>query len=139
MSNSTQTPGEMPERYRPDPWIDSEYGCRSGQNSTVLRMPTIAVRDWLTLIPGDYVGVAPCGPRSVWVGQSVPRALDDAKTTTQTDRETHMIYLPTSVARYLDVDEGDTLRYHRPGRSGARPRVKVERLPRDDEQTDEDN
>ena len=132
MSNSTQSPSTMPERYRPDPWIDSQYGCRDAQKSTVIRVPTIAVRDWLGLAEGDHVGVAPCGPRSVWFGPAVPRELGDTQTIAQNDRATFTLFLPASVADYLDLGAGDTVRYHRPEkRRPEYPRVKVERLPRE--------
>ena len=55
--SDAQSPSTMPERYRPDPWIDSQYGCRDAQKSTVIRVPTIAVRDWLGLAEGDHVTV----------------------------------------------------------------------------------
>lgn len=132
MSNSTQSSSTMPERYRPDPWIDSQYGCRAAQKSTVIRVPTIATRDWLGLVEGDHVGVAPCGPRSVWFGPTVPRELGDAQTIAQNDRATFTLFLPATVAAYLDLGAGDTVRYHRPEpRRPEYPRVKVERLPRE--------
>jgi hypothetical protein len=132
------TPGEMPERYRPDPWIDSQYGCRDSQHSTVIRVPTVATRDWLTLAPGDHIGIAPCGPRSVWIGACVPRELGYARAVEQHDRDAHTVFLPAAVAKYLDIGSHDTIRYHRPEpRRSPYDRLRVERLPRDDEVTDE--
>jgi len=99
----------VPERYRPDPWVDSRIEQRSIPRNTGIAMP-------MDLDGGREVGFAPKGPDSVWIGETVPRVL--AGRTVYYDGQNNAINeyldleLPTRV-RWHDVDRDRDVEYPR--------------------------
>jgi hypothetical protein len=114
---------EMPARYRPDPWLDKTAVQRGQDKTSCLRMPRIALRDWLGVGVGAELGVAPADPRSVWIGQTVPRELAAVTVKCHSTPASRTAYIGEAVVRYLGVDDNDPVRFHRPD---ARGRIRLE-------------
>lgn len=103
----------VPERYRPDPWVDSRIEQRSIPRNTGIAMPTIAVRDFMKLDGGREVGFAPKGPDSVWIGETVPRVL--AGRTVYYDSQNNAyprLWIPKTINEYLDLELPTRVRWH---------------------------
>jgi hypothetical protein len=113
----------MPARYRPDPWIDKEAVQRGHDKASCVSMPRIVLRDWLGLAAGAELGVAPAGPRSVWIGQTVPRELATVTVKSHQSRASRTAYIGADVVHYLNVDDNDPVRFHQPDDRG---RVRLE-------------
>jgi len=114
---------EMPARYQPDPWLDKTAVQRGQDKTTCLTMPRIALRDWLGVGVGAELGVAPAGPRSVWIGQRVPRELDAITVRQHTTPASRTAYIGARVVQYLEIDDNDPVRFHQPDKRG---RVRLE-------------
>lgn len=114
---------EMPARYRPDPWIDKTAVQRGGDKATCVSIPRLVLRDWLGLAPGTELGVAPAGPRSVWIGQRVPRELHTVTVKAHTTPASRTGYVGKTAIEYLGVDDNDPVRFHKPDDRG---RVRLE-------------
>jgi len=129
----------VPERYRPDPWVESRIEQRSIARNTGIAMPTIAVRDFMRLDGGREVGFAPKGPDSVWIGETVPREL--AGRTVYYDSQNNAyprLWIPKTINRYLDLELPARIRWHDVDRGTDReyPRVVMEVC---DETSDDDS
>jgi len=114
---------EMPARYRPDPWIDKTAVQRGHDKASCVSMPRIVLRDWLGLEAGGELGVAPAGPRSVWIGQTVPRELAAVTVKCHTSPASRTGYVGADVVAYLGLDDNDPIRFHQPDDRG---RVRLE-------------
>jgi len=120
------TADTMPARYRPDPWIDTVLSIRKADDRFTVVAPTIAVRDWLGLSPGDEVGFAPVSETEIVMGQTVPREFGSKLTRDNGGRD-YTVYLPRSAARFINIEPPAEIRFHKPADPTAEyPRVRVE-------------
>lgn len=117
----------VPEKYRPDPWIDATVGDRESTTKLSISTPTIPTRDWADLDEDDHVGFAPISDTEVVFGESVPRILGE-KVARQHSGNNRALYLPRSVIDYLDLEPPARIRYHKPDTDATFPRVRIELL-----------
>jgi len=115
----------VPEKYRPDPWIDATVGTRESTTKLSIATPTIPTRDWAGLDEDDHVGFAPISDTEVVFGESVPRILGE-KTVREHSGNDRKTYLPRAVIDYLNLEPPARIRYHKPDPSEDFPRVRVE-------------
>jgi len=128
----------VPERYRPDPWVESRIEQRAIARNTGIAMPTIAVRDFMDLEGGSEVGFAPKGPRSVWIGETVPRELAGRTVYFESSSSNYpRVWVPKTINSYLDLELPARIRWHDVDRGTDRehPRVVMEVC---DETSDDD-
>jgi len=128
----------VPERYRPDPWVESRIEQRAIARNTGIAMPTIAVRDFMDLEGGSEVGFAPKGPDSVWIGETVPRELAGRTVYFESSNSEYpRVWVPKTINSYLDLDLPARIRWHDVDRGTDRehPRVVMEVC---DETSDDD-
>jgi len=126
----------VPERYRPDPWVESHIEQRAIARNTGIAMPTIAVRDFMRLQGGSEVGFAPKGPDSVWIGETVPRELAGRSVYFESSNSSYpRVWVPKTINNYLDLELPATIRWHDAdrGTDADHPRVVME--VRDDTET----
>ena len=104
---------QMPDRYRPDPWIDVlTWDDRGAIRAEIGALP---LRDWLGVPAETRLGVAPKSPRKVSVGVTVPRIIDDLRVRSTRDTSERTATIKGPVMRYLEAEAGDTLRIHNGG------------------------
>jgi len=128
----------VPERYRPDPWVESRIEQRAIARNTGIAMPTIAVRDFMDLEGGSEVGFAPKGPDSVWIGETVPRELAGRTVYFESSNSEYpRVWVPKTINSYLDLELPARIRWHDVDRGTDRehPRVVMEVC---DETSDDD-
>ena len=122
---TTHDTDRVPEKYRPDPWIDATVGTRESTTKLSIATPTIPTRDWADLDEDDHVGFAPVSDSEVVFGESVPRILGE-KTVREHGGNDRKTYLPRAVIDYLDLEPPARIRYHKPDLGETFPRVRVE-------------
>jgi len=118
----------MPERYQPDPWVDAEAYTDS-KGTLRCFIPLVALQ-WIDATPGDVLHAAPKSDSEVMIGASVPQILGGM--------DVHAKYkgddipcrrLSARLKSYLDLSEGDTVRYHK----ADGDRIRAELLEVDDD------
>lgn len=110
----TDSDNSVPEKYRPDPWIDVTCGRRASGRPTSTTAPVVTVRDWLGLTTGDTVGWAPAGPRRVKLGETVPRIIGEASVRRPNKRDEYTLSVPAAALHYTDFTIPGVIRFHRP-------------------------
>jgi len=107
----SQTESQMPERYRPDPWADADvYSDNTGRLRC--RIPTPALQ-WVEAAVGDVLFAAPKSPSAVTIGYTVPDILGEMLIHSKYNGKTPFRRLPSWINTYLDISEGDTIRFHK--------------------------
>lgn len=102
---------QMPERYRPDPWVDSEVK-RSVDGRLRARISVTVLR-WIDAEIGDTVNVAPKSDSAVKIGYDVPNILGEIQIHKEGRGRRPVRKLPSCVIDYLDVEDGDMVRFHK--------------------------
>jgi hypothetical protein len=102
---------QMPERYQPDPWADATVRAES-TGKLFCKIPSIVWR-WVDASIGDVLGVAPKSASMVSVGYQTPDILGEVRVNSKSGGATPHTKLRKCVIRYLDVAEGDVLRFNR--------------------------
>jgi len=113
MSNATDS---MPDRYRPDPWIDrtAHRDERRSWESALINLPIPTLRDWIGARPGDVLRVAPRDATTVTIGHDVPAFLGDFTVAARSKNpDTPSAVVPVFAMRYLEARPGDTMRFHK--------------------------
>lgn len=118
-SNTDQT---MPERYQPDPWVDAPVRVESA-GKLFCKTPSI-VWEWVDASVGDVLGVAPKSNRAVSVGYQMPDVIGEIQVTSKSGGATPHTKLRKCVLNYLNVEEGDRLRFYR----DTQTKFKIEKL-----------
>jgi len=102
----------MPERYQPDPWIDTDvFAEHTGRLGA--RIPQQPMY-WIDATVGDRLFVAPKSPTEVVVGYTVPNILGDLRVNKSYRTKQPFRKLPAFCFDYLDIEEdGETLRFRK--------------------------
>ena len=105
---------QMPERYRPDPWIDAPVNADARRPNPDASFPQVVMREWLDATPGERLGVAPKSERAVTVGRTTPRILGDFAVSRYKRRDDDpRAKVPLFALRYIGAKPGGEIRFER--------------------------
>jgi len=106
--------GQMPERYRPDPWIDAPVNADSRRPAPSASVPQVVMREWLDATPGERFGVAPKADDAVTFGRTTPRILGDFLISRHNGRDDDpRAKVPLFILQYIGAASGGEIRIAR--------------------------
>lgn len=105
---------QMPDRYRPDPWVDAPVNADARRPNPDASFPQVVMREWLDATPGERFGVAPKSDHAVTIGRTTPRILGDFAVSSHARSDgTPRAKVPLFALQYIGADAGGEIRFER--------------------------
>lgn len=103
---------DMPDRYRPDPWIDVNCFPDVRRGNVNANVPAFVCRKWLGVDPGDEVGFTEVST-GFRFGPDVPRDAARARVSSSGQAHRPRLRVPVGLLSRLHASPDGTVRIHR--------------------------